>query len=144
MPFSRASLRTLRPKIEAALQALAEAEKISIELGSARFNDSTCTFKLELTEVNPDGTVTSKIAQDFKHYCVRYGLTPEAIGQTFTFQGTVYTIKGCKPRSTKYPIIGENNNGKTYKFMPADVRRTIDAQFVADGAGAATPSIADW
>jgi len=125
MPFTKAKLRLLRTKIEAALQEFGEAEKISIEVGGARFNDNSCTFKLELTEVGADGTVTSRVAEDFKRVCARYGLKPEALKATFEFQGKQYTITGAKPRSSKYPILGANDSGSVYKFRPEDVCLTI-------------------
>lgn len=121
MSFDKARLRQLRPQIEAALQDLAEKEQLSISLGSARFTSDNVTFKLELSTVNNDGTVNTKEGEDFKFYASRYGLKPEALGATFRHAGDVYTIKGCKPRSHKYPILGVNSNGKTYKFHSSTV-----------------------
>jgi hypothetical protein len=127
MSFTKPRIKALRPKIEKALQELAEAEGISIDLGSARFDSSNCTFKLVLSTVNQDGTVNTKEGEDFKFYGPnRYGLKAEALDATFTRQGESWTITGCKPRSSKYPILAKNRNGKTYKFAPDDVRRAMD------------------
>jgi hypothetical protein len=129
MSFDRKALQALRPKIEKALQELAEAEGISIDLGSARFSSDNATFKLVLSTVNTDGTVNTKEGEDFKFYAPnRYGLKAEALDATFTRQGEQWTITGCKPRSTKYPILAKNRNGKTYKFAPEDVKRAMNDQ----------------
>jgi hypothetical protein len=129
MSFDKSTIKALRPKIEAALQELAEAEGISIDLGSARFDSSNCTFKLILSTVNTDGTVNTKEGEDFKFYGPnRYGLKAEALDATFTRQGEQWTITGCKPRSSKYPILAKNRNGKTYKFAPEDVKRGMNDQ----------------
>ena len=32
---------------------------------------------------------------------------------------------GIKPRSGKFPILGKNDSGKTYKFRDDTVRRTL-------------------
>ena len=39
------------------------------------------------------------------------------LGKTFDHMGDTYVITGCKPRSTKYPILAEHiYSKKTYKF----------------------------
>lgn len=128
MSFNHKNLKELRPKITAALQELAKAEGISIQvIGSASFSDSNVTFKLSCSTVNKDGTVNSQTTEDFKNYCPRYGLKPEALGTTFTRDRQQYTITGCKPRASKYPIIGQRNgDGKSFKFSPEDVKRCLD------------------
>lgn len=142
MSFDRKRVKSLRPKIEKALQELAEAEGISIDLGSARFDSNNVTFKLVLSTVNTDGTVNTKEGEDFKFYGPnRYGLKAEALDATFTRNGEQWTITGCKPRSTKYPILAKNRNGKTYKFHPSDVKRGMDDKsLVLDD----TPSLPRW
>jgi hypothetical protein len=70
-----------------------------------------------------DGTPTSKIGEDFKLYCHRYNLTPDDLGKEFSICADTYIIEGCKPRSSKYPILGKNvKTGKVYKFPASQVR----------------------
>lgn len=52
--------------------------------------------------------------------CWRFDLTPKQFGSVFSFQQKKYTVVGLKPRSTRFPILGRNEAGKTYKF-PAEV-----------------------
>ena len=102
-------------------------EGVNLSLGSARFSDKVVTFKLECAMPNEDGTATSKIGEDFKLYCHRYNLTPDDFGKEFSNGVDTFTIEGCKPRSSKYPILGKNvRTGKVYKFPAEQVRRSLN------------------
>jgi hypothetical protein len=126
MEFTRSTVRALQEKLEIALKELGEAEGVEFNLGNrTRFSATQCSIKLECSAVGGDGTVSSKVAEDFKIYCHRYNLVPENLGDTFTFQGKPYKITGCKPQSSKFPILGERSDGKVFKFRPTDVKRGI-------------------
>jgi hypothetical protein len=116
----------IRDALEAHFESF-DFEGIELSLGSARFSDQIVTFKLECAMPNEDGTATSKIGEDFKLYCHRYNLTPDDLGKEFSNGVDTFTIEGCKPRSTKYPILGKNvKTGKVYKFPVAQVKMFIE------------------
>ena len=145
MSFDRKRIKELRTKIEVALKDFAESENISIELGNASFSEDNVTFKMSCSTVNTDGSVNSKTGEDFKHYCTRYGLKPEALGATFTRDRQQYTITGCKPRSSKYPIIGQRTDGKSFKFSPEDVKRSLDDKsLIKETLPPKMPALQNW
>lgn len=122
---SRPKVRLVRERLQAAMQEAAEELGISVEIGGGSYRDNHCTFKLECSSVNEDGTVHNQDEEDFKLNCALYGLKPEAFGAKFKLRGKTYTITGLKTRRHKYPISGERSDGKPFKFPVIDVKRGL-------------------
>jgi len=100
-----------------------EALGVSASLGNASYSSSDCTFKLELADIGEDGVALTKEVSDFQNNAVFYDLKADDLGKEFYSNGSRFKITGCKPRSRKYPILGENTlTGKIYKFTPTAVK----------------------
>jgi len=121
---SRSDLETLRTELESALTVVGDKLGLNMETGRITYSGNNATIKVFASTLNEDGSANEKIADDFRAYCGRYGLKPEHLGKTFTSRGTRYTLVGCKPRATKYPLIGERADGQRFKFTPETVSRT--------------------
>lgn len=125
--ITRSLLRTIRTDAEAALLDVAAKHGVQLTVGSGSFarDGSNASLKLEIAGIADDGQVMTKEATDFKRLASSFGLTPEDLGMTFTFNGKEFRLLGCNPRNYKNPIIAENvKNGKTYK-MPKDAVKPI-------------------
>ena len=46
-------------------------------------------------------------------------------GKKFTLRNNTFTITELKPRSSRYPVIAEDANGKSYKFTAIYVKHSI-------------------
>ena len=121
MSFDRARCREIRDALDEVVQPLAQRLGLTIRLGSASFTSGTIRFKLEVIE---DAETGSPEAEDFRIYCSRYGLEVEDLNKPFTWGGKQYVLIGCKPRSTRFPLLGRSPDGKVFKF-PADIAGTI-------------------
>jgi hypothetical protein len=95
--------------------------EVTVRLGSASFTSGSIRFRLEVFE---DAEKGSPEAEDFHACCVRYGLQGEDLNKTFTWGGKQYVLIGCKPRSTRFPLLGRGPDGKVFKF-PVDIVGTI-------------------
>lgn len=119
MNIDRTSIRLLRDEINNALVELGKKHGLQIDAGSASFlPGKNVTFKLECAVIGADGQAASKEAENFKAYCSLYGLRPEQLNGSFVYNGKRWKIVGCAPRSHKYPILCEDQNGKVFK-LPA-------------------------
>ena len=124
--------RTKVQRLRTALNAidLSEIENrfgVKFKIGNASYDSraGNATFKLEVANI-VGGIVKTKEVSAFELNAKFYGLEPTDLGCKFSFNGELYKIVGLKPRSRKYPILGENIvTGKSYKFMPEMVKMTI-------------------
>ena len=124
--IDRETCRMLGEEIEEKLQVIARKYGINIKRGRGTYDSKGATIKIEIATVDRDGTVNSKEAEDFKRYARMEGLKEEWLGQSFrTWDGKELKIVGFKPRSTKYPVIVEDNSGKRWKYPAKQVKREM-------------------
>lgn len=117
--FDRASVRTILEECEEALRPIAEKHGLTLNRkGRTYYPDSLpVMYQFLVTEKDEDGNVLTAEAKEFQKRAVMYGLEPEDLHREFVNGGDTFRITGLKPRSRKYPILGENvRTGKTYKF----------------------------
>ena len=138
MSLTRADVRALRDRLEAALAGF--GDDVQVTVGSATYSPNNATFKVELAAVGEDGEAVTKEAEDFQRYCRIYGLRPEDLNREFEYGGTRYKLIGCKPRSTKFPLLAENvGSGKVYKLPAAVVQLALQAGEAVATAQATEP-----
>lgn len=59
--------------------------------------------------------------------CWRWEMKPEDFGKEIIVRGEVYKIYGCKPKSSKYPILGKDlKSGKVYKLPVYAVKMGVN------------------
>jgi hypothetical protein len=113
-------------EIERFLKQLGERRNIEITLQSPRFFVDGFAFKGEATEKGAKRRLMREGAEDFAAYAPQYGLKPSDLGKKFFFRGRQYTIVGWKPRSFKYPVLAQRDDGRVFKFRPATVKRGLE------------------
>lgn len=128
--FDRTNLRDLRQDIDAALKAVADKHGISIRAGNARFMPQSASMKLELGTIGEGGQVIDTSAEEFKVYAPLYGLSADDLGKKFkSFDGCIYTITGCRPKSRRFPIIAARADGRAFnpkrKMIATSISRLI-------------------
>jgi hypothetical protein len=111
-------IKNIRPEIEAALKEIAQRHGVVIKCGNGSYTNSNFTLKLEASAIDAvTGAVATKEAEAYKRNAPLYGLQADWLGQTFqSYSGDSYKVIGMKPKSTKYPILGERADGKVFKF----------------------------
>ena len=114
--ITKTFLRNLRPELELALEDLAARHNITFNVGNISFDPNSAQIKLGMTTNSSSGDIVPQYEIDFNKYCRRYGLEKSDLGRTFKSGSKTFTLVGCKPRATKYPLLGVDANGNTYKF----------------------------
>jgi hypothetical protein len=111
--FTRPVVKNLREAIKNALSNVEAEYDITLDFNSISFRDDQFSTRL-VARVGGDTSEHAK--KDWDANCALFGFKPEDFGKTCIIQGQKFTISGIKPRSRKYPILGTDVNGKTYKL----------------------------
>lgn len=121
--FTSAACRTLRKDLESVLEVLEDQHNIKIDIGKMSYGQ-TIGAKLTVSLPDADGntfsvdeTAYNKVStQQLTTNGIKYW---KKLGDFFGWQNETYKVVGWKPYSRKYPLLGINKHGKTYKF-PAE------------------------
>jgi len=124
--IDRSACRVLRDALNEAVKSVADQYDVTIKAGSANFSPESVTFKVEVCVKGEDGQTQDKAAADFKQNAWKYGLSPDDLDREFSTGTDTYRLVGCKPRASKYPLIGERiTDGKRFKFPPMLVKMSL-------------------
>ncbi len=114
--LDKPTVKYIRKRLETAVKPLAKELGVVIDLGNCTFQTSNCRFQLKVAVLDPNGKPITEEIDSFRSNAKLFGFEPADLGKEFTFQGRSYTICGFKPKSRKYPVIAQSDNGKNYKF----------------------------
>jgi hypothetical protein len=120
--FDRTNLKAFRADINAALEAVFAKHGVTGNIGNISYDADEFRTKLTVNTVKTAAEEAEAERSEFELYAFRFGLTGKEFGKTFTHGGKSYEITGIKPRCRKYPILGTNTRGKTFKF-PVDAAK---------------------
>lgn len=123
--MNRQKVKQLRNEMDKVLAELGEKHGLGIKVGNISFDDRGFTAKVEAIEAdNPQDQESIDRARFERDVKAVYGLEKDDFHREFNYNGTTFKIVGVKPRSTKYPVIGENANGTRYKFILRAVKNS--------------------
>ncbi len=114
--FDKSNLEQVRAVINAALKTAMADLGLSSSIAKITYGERD--FHCKLTVVC--GSETDAARREFEKFAPLMGIDVDAFGKVFMVNGQMFEAVGIKPRSPKYPIIGEDENGEKYKFS-ADV-----------------------
>lgn len=126
--LDKLTVRHIRKRIAVALEPLAKELAVAIDLGNCTFRENNCRFQLNVALMDSDGLAITEETDCFRDNAKLFGFEPEDLGKKFTFRGQSYTICGLKPKSSKYPVIAQSDNGKSYKFPCKTVLSALGRQ----------------
>jgi hypothetical protein len=125
--IDKPTIRTINTDIINAIQSVAEKHRVVIQFGNTSYTSKNYTSKLNVSIVE-GGTVITKEAESYNRYS--FGLTNELNSYFKDWNGNTWKIIGAKPRSSKYPIIVENERGTKYKMSVEQIKRgTVVSSF---------------
>ncbi len=124
--LNKPTVKYIRERLKTAVKPLAEELGVTIDLGNCTFNMSNCRFQLKLALLDSKGKPITEEVDSFRSNAKLFGFEPDNLGKKFTFQGQSYAICGLKPKSRKYPVIAQSDNGKNYKFACRTVLEALD------------------
>lgn len=118
--LDRDLLKALRVDIDAALAAVAQKHGVkTLRTGNATFDPGagSFTFKLEGVVEGGQGKDASRLEMER-----RFDSGLPAVGQAFTYGGTVYTAAGINTKATK--ILARRADGKVF-LIPRDAVKAL-------------------
>jgi hypothetical protein len=124
--FNKGNIADLRREIEAALSDALSKFGLKAKLGSLKCESTQ--FTGAITVSTPDNA-----GKQFAENAILWGLKPEWFGQSFEYEGEMYTITGINPRRRAYPVIAKSKPGPTSCFRAETIRGLL--------GGAAEPFI---
>jgi len=114
--LDKLTVRHIRKRLTNIVQPLAKELGVTIDLGNCTFSANNCRFPLKVSLLDASGKAITEDAECFRNNAKLFGFEVDDFGRKFAFQGRQYTICGLRPKSRKYPIMAQSDNGKTYKF----------------------------
>jgi len=123
--LDKPTVKYIGKRLKTALKPLAEELGVMIDIGRCTFQASNCRFQLKVAVLDSSGKPITEEIDSFGSNAKLFGFEPADLGKEFTLQGQSYTICGLKPKSRKYPVIAQSENGKNYKFACRTVLRAL-------------------
>jgi len=121
--IDKAACQRLRHVLAAALAPTAHQLGLKIEPGSATYDPAgLVTFKVR---IEVDGFDLAK--HEWDQNCWAFSLQPEHYGAEVVYAGRRFKLVALKPRSPKWPVIGEAlegpDGGKRFKLPDTSIAR---------------------
>ena len=114
-------MKNIQSDLDKVLKELSEKHGVSIATGGGTFNELSGKLKVVITAKEENGKKVNIEAEEFKAQAVFFGLKPEDLGREFEFSGRTLKVAGLKTKNSKYPIIVEDAEGKSYKLTAGSV-----------------------
>lgn len=118
--FTPSGIDTFRFEFAEAIKEFEAKTGVKIDLGSISYNAQQFTTKLTVTIVAEGENPTDAIYRtSLKKNGWKFGLTEADFNKRIEFLGEVFSIKGIKDRTQKFPIIAKKEStGQMFK-LPA-------------------------
>lgn len=116
-------LNHMRSEINDALDVVGQANGMTIGIGSITYSTTGFKTRIEAELGNAEEGERTAFERATKHF---FGeVTPDMYGMKFTNGRDTeeYTLVGLKPKSPKWPVMGRNTAGVTYKFKLGVISR---------------------
>jgi hypothetical protein len=130
--LNSANLDVIREVINRKLAEAGEELGVALEIGGMSYNEMEATTRLSIKAVGAavkegESIQEASARSEFAFHSASFGLKKEHFGKEVTVDGRKFRIVGIKPKSRKYPVLGEDTlTKKVYKLSALAVRNQID------------------
>jgi hypothetical protein len=127
------NLDVIRNVVSRKLAEAGEELGVALEIGGVSYNSMEATTRLSIKAVGVDVKDGESIQEasarsEFVFYSAGFGLKEEHFGKPVTVDGRTFRIVGIKPKSRKYPVLGEDTcTKKVYKLSATAVRNELES-----------------
>jgi hypothetical protein len=118
MDMDKVKAKALHTELDEAVRAVAAKHGMDITKSRGAFSDGLFRLNVEIAE---DGK--SSEASAFTQLAHVYGLRANMLNSLVTLHGQTYRIVGLLPRSTKFPVVVENADGRKLKVTASAIAR---------------------
>ena len=133
LSFDKRNIENLATEVEAALQAVAQRNGLSLSRASGKFSSGTFTPKFSFNTVVltpiPGTDDALGVPASFARQAYSVGLSPSDSGKTFSLDGKSYRIIDINTRRSAYPVSAvRTSDGKGFKFAGIDVALALNGR----------------
>ena len=118
--FNKEKAQKINQDVEKAIQDVLKKHNVALTNNGGNYSDSSVTLKFTFTAKDMKTRQKS-----FTTEAQILNLPPDIVGQKFESNGRTHTISELRLRNRKYPVITEANDGKSYKFETATIKRLL-------------------
>jgi hypothetical protein len=118
--ITKGTCAALREELNAELVEFGKRFGLTVKAGTAKYDDHTVTFGLELSVAGVDLD-----RMEFNEVCHMFGLTPDDWGKELNWGGSLFWLKGLKSNRPKWPVLA--SDGSTTFKLPAKALDQIKA-----------------
>lgn len=112
--LDRRTVKQLRIELDSALADVASKYGLDIKTGNIRFSDTEANVRVKVSITGE--RMKEEVQNEWSMHTRWTRLEGTNVGDTFTFNDTVYTIDRWDSKKRKYPVIAHNPKGASYKF----------------------------
>lgn len=117
--FDRDVCRMVAQVAERAVREALAPYGLNVRVHGGSFGDGFYAMKIEAAVVQAGGLVLDRDADAFLKLANLYGFEAADLGRTFEDVGHTWKVAGLKPKSDRFPVLVEREDGKRFKY-PAD------------------------
>jgi len=114
--LNRTTLSVLVPQIEQELKAFCDKHNLSVKFQKGNLShdasNASLTFRFDVNS-NDGKSVEQK---EFEKYASLFDLKASDYKRKFMSNGKQYTLTGIAPSRPKFPLLGIDERGRTFKF----------------------------
>ena len=135
--FNSKNIDRIREDVEQKLAEVSEKYGIVLTIGGMRYSASEITTRMTVKTITTgikEGESMKEASDraEFTRYAASFGLKAEYFGQVVTIDGKRFRIVGLKPKSRKYPVLGQVvGEDKVFKLALDSVRTQLESRFAA-------------
>lgn len=131
MPINSITKQTIksqfRPCLKKALEHAAKELGVDIDVGSASYSATSCTFKVSLNLIK-DGVIQRPERSNYETYAAMSGLPSDGLDKEILLDGERYTVEGLKTNARKRPvIISRVRDRQSFVIDVATAKRCLQA-----------------
>ena len=125
--IDRDAARIIREHLSVVLDPLGRELGLQFNIGGISFSPTNANIKVTAAVIGESGQAQTKERQEFERWAKLYNMEPEWLDRTIKVYGETYTIKGFKPRCSKFPVLVMRADGKMFKFPIETVKVAMKA-----------------
>lgn len=142
MNLDKQNLASIRDVLDRILMGNEELKALGVtaQLGSCRYEPKLATFKLKVIVLGDCGKEITPWEAEWHGSHRLYGFEADDLGREFRHfgSGKTYKIVGLNRKAKKYPVIGQDQDGRTYKFAAHVVKKGLSDASRSGGSARAS------
>lgn len=126
----RQRINPIKGDMMAALAEVGKKHNVQFTFPKVTYDDNAFWGKITITQIESDGTVMTEDAKKFNEYAFLMG-DMQLGDRLILSNGIPGVISGYRPRSPKFPILVDGEDGRTYKATLEGAKASVEREKAA-------------